>query len=340
MLFNNKTILVTGGTGSIGSEIVRRLLASNAKQIKIFSRDEYKQHRLKHEFSNYSHIKFILGDVRDKDSLDSACKNVDIIFHAAALKHVPVSEEIPEEFIKTNVLGSINLKKVAIQHNIESVISISSDKAVHPSNVMGFTKALQEKIFTSNSLSGENQSTRFVNVRFGNVIGTNGSLFPIVYHKILHKEDIPLTHSDMTRFFMSKKEAVDLIFWAYEHGNNGETIIKKMKSIYIEKLLNRFIQITKSRVGLKNIGLRLGEKLYESLITDDELFRTIQKGDYFILKPITTDHIENNTAGNLSENLHIDSFHSYSKSNFVEKQELDEYIKDYIYFVKKQYSLI
>ena len=219
--FVDKTIMVTGGTGSIGSEVLRRLVDLDAKQIIVYSRDEYKQHQLKYKYANIKNIKYLIGDVRDLESLTFATQGVDILFHCAALKHVPISEEMPEEFIKTNVIGAINVTKAAMQNKIPCVVSISTDKVVNPSNVMGLTKAIQEKIFISHSINYKNSMQKFVNVRFGNVIGTHGSLFPIIHHQIVNNLPVTVTESDMTRFFMSPNEAVDLIFWAAKNVEDG-----------------------------------------------------------------------------------------------------------------------
>ncbi|MCX7124318.1 MAG: SDR family NAD(P)-dependent oxidoreductase [Gammaproteobacteria bacterium] len=245
LFFKDKNVLIIGGTGSIGSQILSRLAEYQCKSITIFSRDEYKQYILRNKYSDNGKIKFILGDIRDFESINSACQHIDIVFHCAALKHVPISEEMPEEFIKTNILGSLNVYKATINNKIAPVVSVSSDKAVYPSNLMGLTKAVQEKIFSSNRVKSNESTFRFVNVRFGNVIGTHGSLFPILYHQIMNDKPITLTSAQMTRFFMSSKEAIDLILWASINGKNGETVIKKMKSVYISNLIKQFLSVLK-----------------------------------------------------------------------------------------------
>jgi FlaA1/EpsC-like NDP-sugar epimerase len=202
---HKKTILVTGGTGSIGSELVKRILEFDPRRIIVFSRNESNQHKLRFKHSSDSRLKLVIGDIRDFESIKEQSRNVDVIFHCAALKHVPLSEENPEEFIKTNILGSSNIKKAALENNIPVVVSISTDKTVNPTNVMGLTKAIQEKLFSTNHLVNPQSKTRFVNVRFGNVVGTVGSIFPILHSQIANDKPLTLTHPEMTRFFYDKR---------------------------------------------------------------------------------------------------------------------------------------
>jgi FlaA1/EpsC-like NDP-sugar epimerase len=334
IFFKNKKILIIGGTGSIGSEILRSLVKYECKSIVIFSRDEYKQYKLRHTYTDNGKINYILGDIRDFESINAASCGVDMIFHCAALKHVPISEEMPEEFIKTNILGSLNVYKAAINNRIETVVSVSSDKAVHPSNLMGLTKAVQEKIFSSNRVRSNSSPFRFVNVRFGNVIGTHGSLFPILYHQIMNNKPITLTNSKMTRFFMSSDEAIKLIFWAALNGKNGDIVVKKMKSVYISKLIDGFLKIL-SKGGeypIRDIGIRVGEKLDETLITEAELTRTIEKEGYYVVKPYTPNDIKKDTIPNSGDYIEskIDIFCSNNQKNLITNQKLREYIKGYI----------
>lgn len=330
----NKIVLITGGTGSIGSEILKRVLTLMCKEVRIFSRDEYKQHQLKFRYNDIINIKYVLGDVRDLESIITASRGVDIIFHAAALKHVPPSEEMPEEFIKTNISGSLNIKKAALLNDVGMVVSISSDKAVDPANVMGLTKAIQEKVFTSNFIHNNASPTKFTSVRFGNVNGTKGSLFPILYHQIKNQTPITITHPDMTRFFMSKDEAVDLIMWAAKNGNDGEIIIKKMKSAKIGYFIKRFIKQTgrKMKYPVKVVGVRVGEKMHESLMTEVELARLKEKDGYYVIMPYSASQMTKDVLIKTQFDLRkkMDVFWSNNAKNYLSDKEIDSYIKEYI----------
>jgi len=346
LFFKNKNVLITGGTGSIGSEVLKRLTSLPVKKITIFSRDEYKQYQLRYLYRNSPvTIEYILGDVRDSEALSFASRDTDILFHCSAFKHVPQSEEMPEEFIKTNVLGSVNVKKAALTNKISTVVSISSDKAVNPSNTMGLTKALQEKIFSSYSLqknSIENQ--RFVNVRFGNVIGTKGSLFPILYHQIKNNEPITVTDPSMTRFFMTKSDAIDLIFWSGINGENGQTIIKKMKAVAIGTLIKIYLLVLSQSENypIEKIGLRVGEKKHESLITEDELYKVKSKKNFYLINPYTEVELEKNILLSSTKELRksMDEFNSECKDNHFSDKEIDLLIRDYILSVKDQHQFI
>lgn len=333
--FKNKNVLIIGGTGSIGSQILNSLIQYQCKSITIFSRDEYKQYKLRNTYAKNNTIRYILGDIRDYESINTACYKIDIIFHCAALKHVPISEEMPEEFIKTNILGSLNVYKSAINNKVDTVVSVSSDKAVYPSNLMGLTKAVQEKIFSSNRVKSNETQLRFINVRFGNVIGTHGSLFPILYHQIMNNKPITLTSSQMSRFFMSTNEAIDLIFWAAINASNGDIVIKKMKSVYISNLISCFLRVLKKPISypVENIGIRVGEKLGETLITETELSRTTQNDGYYIVLPYTPkdikkDSITDNIKGS---QININTFSSNYPNNIISNSDLINYIKEFIH---------
>ena len=329
----NKRILIVGGTGSIGRHILSSLIPFKPKLIRVFSRDEYKQHKLRYKYFDLKNIDYVLGDIRDLESITTASKDIDLIFHAAALKHVSISEEMPEEFIKTNILGSLNVKKASLINRVPLTVSISSDKAVDPTNLMGLTKSIQEKIFASHRLKNTIKGVKFITVRFGNVIGTHGSLFPIIYHQMVSDTPITITNQQMTRFYMSQKEAIDLIFWATQHGQDGEIIIKKMKSATIQSVITNFSKILKhkKKITIKNIGIRVGEKMHESLITEDNLYRTREKGGYFIVSPYRISDI-------ISDELLIDDraleerkkFNSNNPNNFLSDMEVKTYINDFI----------
>lgn len=330
--FKNKTVMITGGTGSIGSEVLKYLIPLKPKKIIIFSRDEYKQHRLKYKYVDHKEVNYFLGDIRDPERVLVASRDVDILFHCAALKHVPVSEEMPEEFVKTNILGSINVAKAAARNDILTVVSVSTDKAVDSSNVMGLTKAIQERIFVSSGIRNGNTKQRFINVRFGNVIGTHGSLFPIFYHQIVN--DIPLTVTDpnMTRFFMSSAEAAELIFWAAVHGKDSEIVIKRMKSVSIADVINMFTKVLKKkkRYPINVIGTRVGEKMHERLITEEELYRMQMKKDHFVIIPYSiVDLRENTRTFSYKQSPKIEVFSSDYAGNRMTVRELEPYVRDF-----------
>ena len=326
--FKNKTILILGGTGSIGSQILKALIPFSPKSIRIFSRDEYKQYKLRYIYEDRPFIEYFLGDVRDLESVLTASRGCDIIFHCAALKHVPPSEEMPEEFIKTNILGSLNVKKSAIANRVPITISISSDKAVDPGNLMGLTKAVQEKIFSSHFLKEKTSGIKFVNVRFGNVIGTHGSLFPILYHQIISKKPVTIT---------------DLIIWETIHGKDGEVIVKKMKSAKIEDIVRNFfeiLQIAKTH-PIKYVGVRVGEKMHEYLVTEDNMYRTKEKNGYFIVSQYRSVDINKNIIVKKTKKvIERNIFFSNYKDNFMSQKQIQTYIKLFIREVKEKNGIL
>lgn len=288
-LFNNKKILVTGGTGSIGSEIVRQLLKFEIKQIRIFSRDESKQYfleeELRSEFEVGDRLKFLLGDIRDKDRLDIAFEDIDIVFHAAALKHVLACESNPFEAVKTNVMGTQNVIDMAIKHSVEKFIAISTDKAVNPSTVMGITKLLAERLVTSaRNYSGE-KPVRFAVVRFGNVLNSNGSVIPIWIKQIKRGGPITVTDKRMTRFFMSIPEAVNLVFAAASIMHGEEIFVLKMPEVNIFQLAKKIIKehANGAKIKIKFIGIRKREKIREYLYTSEEAKSMLKLGLFYIL---------------------------------------------------------
>ncbi len=337
--FRNKKILLLGGTGSIGSQILKSLIVFNPKLIRIFSRDEYKQHKLRYQYMDYKNIDYTLGDVSDLDSLVYTSEGFDVIFHCAALKHVSISEEMPEAFIKTNIIGSLNVKKAAIKNRIPLTVSISSDKAVDPGNLMGLTKAVQEKIFSSHLLKEKTPGVKFINVRFDNVIGTHGSLFPILYHQITNGKPITITNREMTRFYMSSDEAIQLIFWAAVHGKDGEIIIKKMKSAKIVTIIDQFLSVMKKNKNwpTKSIGIRVGEKIHEQLITEDNLYRIREESDYYVISPYNPNDITRDKVLIRDKSIkNRTMFNSNFAANYLTKNELAKYIQDFIKNVRLQ----
>lgn len=292
--FSNKKILVTGGTGSLGKELVRHLLKyEHPNIVRILDIDETEQFKFQQELKDYEDvIRFLLGDVRDKERLKRAVEDVDIIFHAAALKHVTACEYNPFEAVKTNVLGTQNLIDVAIDNNVGKILFTSSDKAVNPSNTMGATKLLAEKLMTAANYYKGGRDCIFSSVRFGNVIGSRGSVIPLFYEQIKSGGPITITEPTMTRFMMSISQAIELMFRSVEIAQGGEVFIFKMPVINIADLAAVLIEELAPRygnrpedIGIEIIGIKPGEKMYEELMTEDEAARSLEREDMFIITP-------------------------------------------------------
>ncbi|MGG4169871.1 polysaccharide biosynthesis protein [Rossellomorea vietnamensis] len=285
-MFTNKKILITGGTGSWGHELVSQLLEKKPKEIRVFSRNESSQVSMSRKFENDSVLKFVIGDVRDKEAVFEASKGIDFIFHLAALKHVPVCEYQPLEALKTNVYGSQNVIDAAIANGVTKVINISTDKAANPSNFYGFTKAMGEKlIINANVLTDK---TKFVCVRGGNVLGTNGSVIHVFKHGIKTKSKIGITDKKMTRFFLTIKDAIKLLFKATYESHGGEIFVMKMPTCKIIDLARVLIDqySPDKEVDIEELGIRPGEKLHELLLTEFESHNTIvYDNEYFVILP-------------------------------------------------------
>jgi len=284
--FKDKKILVTGGTGSFGHYIVSELVKFKPKKIVVFSNDEDQQYHMQNEFSEYGDIlEFMFGDIREYPRIFESMKNVNIVYHAAALKHVPMGEIHPWEVVKTNVIGAENVRQAAIENNVEVVVTISTDKAVKPVNVMGMTKAIQERIML-NPENGD-YATKFVCVRYGNVIGSRGSVIPFFKEKIEKGEFLPVTSFKMTRFLLRLKEAMELVFKATIEGKTGLLFVKKMPACYIIELAKAMVKgITgKENYPIKEVGFRPGEKIHEVLVSEEEMHRAIETEDYYIIYP-------------------------------------------------------
>lgn len=288
----NKKILITGGTGSIGQEIVQEILKYEPKVVRILDVDETKQFELQQEYEDHENVRFLLGDIRDKERLSRAIEDIDIILHTAALKHVLACEYNPFEAVKTNVIGIQNLIDVAMDEEVEKVIFTSSDKAVNPTNVMGATKLLAERLITSANYYKGARKTIFSSVRFGNVLGSRGSIIPLFKKQIEHGGPVTITNNEMTRFIMPMREAIDLLFKATGLAQRGEIFVFKMKALKITDLAEVMIEESAKNCGyspneikLKIIGTKPGEKLYEELMTEDEARRALESEDMFILFP-------------------------------------------------------
>ena len=284
--FKNKNILIVGGTGSFGNQFLKNILKNKIKfnKINILSRDEKKQFDMR-EIFNSTNIKFHIGDIRDSDCTDNITKNIDYIFHAAALKQVPSCEFYPLEATKTNVLGTNNVITSAIKNNVKKVICLSTDKAVYPINAMGISKALMEKVALSKSLLKQNTTDVCV-TRYGNVIGSRGSVIPSILSQIKNNQPISITDYNMTRFMMTLDDALDLVFYAFKNGKNGQLFVKKSPSTKIITLVNAILKIHgKKNYPIKKIGIRHGEKMHESLLSSEERRLCKEKKNFFIVNP-------------------------------------------------------
>ncbi len=277
-MFENKTLLITGGSGSFGNAVLKEFLNSGIKEIRIFSRDEKKQHDMRTAFNN-SKIKFFIGDVRDIDSISSAMEGVDYVFHAAALKQVPSCEFYPIEAVKTNILGTENVLSKAIENKVNKVICLSTDKAVYPINAMGVSKAMMEKVFVAKSRMSN--STIICGTRYGNVMASRGSVIPHFVSQINQNKDITITDPNMTRFMMTLNDAVKLVLFAFKNGNNGDIFVQKSPSTTIGELADTLKQIYKSNVEIKTIGIRHAEKMHETLLSREEKIVSEELENYF-----------------------------------------------------------
>lgn len=287
-LFEGKVILITGGTGSIGSEIARQLLEYNPKQIRILSRDESRQYELRERLNSPVNLRMLIGDIRDKERIEYAFKGVDIVFHAAALKHVPFCEYNPFEAIKTNIIGSQNIIEAAIKNNVKKVIAISTDKAVFPSNIMGVTKLLMEKLFINANYYTGGVQTKFSCVRFGNVAWARGSVLPLWKKQVETEKSIKVTNGEMTRFLMTKEQAVGLVFKAAKNSVSGEIFVLKMPSIKVSDLANIFLEkyYSGQDIKIEIVGSRRGDKMHEELIDEaDKLSRVMENDEMYIFIP-------------------------------------------------------
>ncbi|NQV49222.1 MAG: polysaccharide biosynthesis protein [Candidatus Marinimicrobia bacterium] len=280
-MFKNKTLLITGGTGSFGNAVLNRFLNTNVKEIRIFSRDEKKQDTMRHRLMSPK-VKFYIGDVRDKRSVDNAMRDVDFVFHAAALKQVPSCEFFPLEAVYTNIIGTQNVLDSALDFGVKRVIVLSTDKAVYPINAMGISKAMMEKVMQAKARSlGTNTESIFCGTRYGNVMASRGSVIPLLVDQIKSGKELTLTDPSMTRFMMTLEDAVDLVIYAFQHGNNGDVFVQKAPACTIEVLALALLELYDSTSEIRIIGTRHGEKLFETLVNREEMARATDMGNYF-----------------------------------------------------------
>jgi FlaA1/EpsC-like NDP-sugar epimerase len=307
-MFNRKKILITGGTGSWGNELTAQLLEMDPEEIRILSRGEFAQVTMKRKF-NDNRLKFVIGNIRDYDAVKYACKDIDYVFHLAALKHVPICEEQPLEAVKTNIVGTENLVRAAISNKVKKVIDVSTDKAVVPLNLYGMTKAVGERlIIHANKLT---KDTKFMCIRAGNVLGSNGSVLEFFINQIKRFNKVTITDMRMTRFFITLHDAIELLFTAAEKSIGGETFVEKMQSFKLIDLVDVLIEIFGNKdTEIQEIGIRPGEKIDEVLVSKYEVMNTYKYNDrYYLILPI----------------LYIEGLMEYYKMNHLEKVTFEEY---------------
>lgn len=283
-MFKNKTLLITGGTGSFGNAVLARFLNTDIKEIRIFSRDEKKQDDMRKRYSSPK-IKFYIGDIRDYSSILNALRGVDFVYHAAALKQVPSCEFHPMEAVKTNVIGTENVLEAAIQNRIKRVVCLSTDKAVYPINAMGISKAMMEKVMVAKSRNLDDSETIICGTRYGNVMASRGSVIPLFVDQIRQGKPITITDPKMTRFMMTLDDAVDLVLYAFEHGGNGDIFVQKAPAATIETLAEAVLSLIGKEHPIQVLGTRHGEKLFEALLSREEMVCAEDMGQYFRVPP-------------------------------------------------------
>jgi UDP-N-acetylglucosamine 4,6-dehydratase/UDP-glucose 4-epimerase len=323
-MFNNKKILITGGTGSLGQALTKKLLEKNVDTIRIFSRNESDQIKMENAFNN-SKLRFLLGDIRDKERLVRATEDIDIVFHAAALKHVPKIEYNPFEAIKTNVVGSQNVIDACLINNVEKAICVGTDKAVSPLNTYGATKLLMEKLFVTanNYLDPKKHATKFIALRYGNVVGSSGSVIPKFIELLKQKMELTITDPNMTRFSITMDEALDFILTASELGQGSEIFIPKLRAYSILDVKNA-LQEKIGNFGEKNIGIRPGEKLHETLINKEEIRYTWEYQNLYIITPPHYSIFHSNSINESYKNIKkLEGINEYS-SDVVPKIPITE----------------
>lgn len=305
-------VVITGGTGSFGKEMVKLLLARSIREIRVFSRDELKQEILRSELQNPK-VKFFIGDVRDLNSVNQAMRGIDLVFHAAALKQVPSCEFFPMQAVLTNVIGSQNVLESAIKNKVKHVVCLSTDKAVYPVNAMGMTKALMEKIAASTSRHLGNDNTIVSSVRYGNVMYSRGSVIPLFIQQIKQNKPITVTNPEMTRFLLSLPTAIELVIHAFEHANQGDIFIRKAPACSVSVLVEALKELFSATNPIQVIGVRHGEKTYETLATSEELYKSEDMGNYFRIRMDDRDlnYSKFFTEGEMAQNT-IDDYHSHN----------------------------
>ena len=319
-MFNDKVLMITGGTGSFGQTVLKRFLATEVREIRIFSRDEKKQEEMRIGL-NHSKLKFYIGDVRDCDSVSQAMKGVDYVFHAAALKQVPSCEFYPMEAVRTNVLGTENVMNAATANGVKRVVVLSTDKAVYPINAMGISKAMAEKLMVAKARTQRANETVLCATRYGNVMASRGSVIPLFVSQLKGGKPLTVTDPNMTRFLMSLEDSVDLVLYAFKHGAQGDLFVQKAPASTVADLAQALKEIFKKDSPVHIIGTRHGEKLYESLISREEMAKAEDMGDYY---RIPADNRDLNYAQYFSEGeeklSHLDDYTSHNTNRLAVEQ--------------------
>lgn len=312
----DSVVTITGGTGSFGQTMAKSLLTENVREIRIFSRDETKQ-ELMRNYMRDERLRFFIGDVRDPDSVSSAVRGSNYVFHAAALKQVPSCEFFPMQAVATNVTGSSNVIEAAVRNNVESVVCLSTDKAVYPINAMGMSKAMMEKVAQSFARSRENSGTRISITRYGNVMMSRGSVIPLFLEQIKSGNSVTVTNTEMTRFLMSLDESVDLVKYAFAEGNSGDLFVRKAPASTVSTLISALSILTGNKAfEVKDIGIRHGEKQHESLVSSEEMMKAVDCGDYFRI-PLDTRSLDYQIYFNQGTRI-SDSVEGYTSANTVQ----------------------
>jgi len=321
-MFNGKKVLITGGTGSLGTALTERLLKTDVDTVRIFSRDELKQSQMEAKF-NDKRLRFLIGDVRDKERLETSLEDIDIVIHAAALKQVPVIEYNPFEAIKTNVVGAQNVVDACLQSNVKFALAIGTDKAVSPFNAYGATKLLMEKIFILANYYKGSHKIKFACVRYGNVLGSRGSLVPTLVNQIKSDKKITITDPNMTRFNITMNEALDLILRVIKNARGGEVFIPKLKAYKIIDMKNAILEILKSKAKTQKISIRPGEKFHEVLINENEIRKTYESKYDYIIYDNNTQNYSYEKIPNIKKSTLIDRYSS-DKVKLLTKNELKQ----------------
>ena len=315
-LKKDSVVTITGGTGSFGQTMAKSLLSENVREIRIFSRDETKQELMRNSMRD-ERLRFFIGDVRDPDSVSSAIRGSNYVFHAAALKQVPSCEFFPMQAVATNVTGSSNVIEASVRNNVESVVCLSTDKAVYPINAMGMSKAMMEKVAQSFARSQENSGTRISITRYGNVMMSRGSVIPLFLEQIKSGNSVTVTNTEMTRFLMSLDESVDLVKYAFAEGNSGDLFVRKAPASTVSTLISALAILTgKKEIEVKDIGIRHGEKQHESLVSSEEMMKAVDCGDYFRI-PLDTRSLDYQIYFNQGTKI-SNSVEGYTSANTVQ----------------------